>query len=87
MSVAILQKGKYMDREAITGRIYQLCPTKASLPRQRKSRLHHFVVVADSGLMNKSNVRLLQQAGYKYIIGARIKNETTTIIINNVKRI
>lgn len=83
MSVAVLQKGKYMDREAMTGRIYQLCPTKASL----KSRLHHFVVVADSGLMNKSNVRLLQQAGYKYIIGARIKNETTTIIINNVKRI
>ena len=87
MSVAILQKGKYIDREAIPGRIYQLCPTKVSLPRQRKTRLHHFDFVADSGLMNKSNVRLLQQAGYKYIIGARIKNETTTIIINNVKRI
>lgn len=33
-----------------------------------------FVVVADSGLMSKSNVRLLQQAGYKYILGARIKS-------------
>ena len=38
-----------------------------------------FVVVADSGLMSKSNVRLLQQAGYKYILGARIKSETAAI--------
>ena len=47
--------------------------------KQRFQLGNDFVVVADSGLMNKSNVRLLQQAGYKYIIGARIKNETTTI--------
>lgn len=34
-----------------------------------------FVVVADSGLMSADNVRLLRDAGYKYIIGARIKSE------------
>lgn len=34
-----------------------------------------FIVVADSGLMSKSNVSLLQKAGYKYVIGARIKSE------------
>lgn len=38
-----------------------------------------FVVVADSGLMNKTNVTLLQQAGYKYIPGARIKNENESV--------
>lgn len=38
-----------------------------------------FVVVADSGLMNKNNVALLQEAGYKYILGARIKNEGTSL--------
>lgn len=38
-----------------------------------------FVVVADSGLMNRNNVALLQQAGYKYILGARIKNESADI--------
>lgn len=43
--------------------------------RQRFTLGDDFVVVADSGLMNKSNVHLLQQAGYKYILGARIKNE------------
>jgi transposase len=38
-----------------------------------------FVVVADSGLMNKTNIALLEQENYKYIIGARIKNETEEI--------
>jgi transposase len=41
--------------------------------------LTDFVVVADSGLMNKTNLSLLESAGYKYIIGARIKNETDEI--------
>jgi hypothetical protein len=33
------------------------------------------VIVADTGLMNKSNIELLETGGYKYIIGARIKSE------------
>lgn len=37
--------------------------------------LTDFVVVADSGLMSRKNIDLLQAAGYKYIIGARIHNE------------
>lgn len=43
--------------------------------KQRYGLGEDFVVVADSGLMSANNVRLLQEAGYKYIIGARIKNE------------
>src|SRR5690554_49397 len=42
-------------------------------------KLDNFIVVADSGLMNKSNILLLESGGYKYIIGARIKNETEII--------
>ena len=38
--------------------------------------LEDFVVVADSGLMSAKNVALLESAGYKYIIGARIKSES-----------
>jgi transposase len=41
--------------------------------------LNDFIVVADSGLMNKSNISLLESAGHKYIVGARIKNETEAI--------
>lgn len=42
-------------------------------------KLKDFVIVADSGLMNKSNIALLESSGYKYILGARIKNETEAV--------
>lgn len=38
-----------------------------------------FVVIADAGLMSDKNVKLLRSAGYKYIIGARIKKESGTM--------
>lgn len=41
--------------------------------------LKDFVIVADSGLMNKKNIELLKKAGYKYILGARIKSEKQNI--------
>ena len=47
--------------------------------KQRFSLGDDFVVVADSGLMNKSNVAMLQKGGYKYILGARIKNECDSV--------
>lgn len=45
----------------------------------RRFSLSDFVVVADSGLMNENNISLLRSAGYKYVIGARIKNESTEL--------
>ena len=36
-------------------------------------------MIADSGLLSKKNIAELQKNGYKYIIGARIKNETKKI--------
>jgi transposase len=45
----------------------------------QRFKLEDFVVVADSGLMNKSNISLFESGGYKYIIGARIKNENEEI--------
>lgn len=41
--------------------------------------LKDFIVVADAGLMSDTNVQLLESAGYKYIIGARIKKESPAI--------
>lgn len=44
------------------------------------------IVVADSGLLSKENIKLLTGSGYQYIIGARLKNESATIkksIMNN----
>lgn len=37
--------------------------------------LKDFIIVADSGLMSAKNIKLLRSAGYKYIVGARIKTE------------
>lgn len=44
-----------------------------------KFGLERPVVVADAGLLSKENVRALQEQGYEYIIGARIKNESKEI--------
>jgi transposase len=45
----------------------------------KRFELKDFVVVADSGLMSKKNIELLESGGYQYIIGARIKNENADI--------
>lgn len=45
----------------------------------REFDLNDFVIVADSGLMNKENINLLEKKNYKYIIGGRIKNENEEI--------
>jgi transposase len=42
-------------------------------------KLKDFVVVADSGLLNQKNINLMESCGYKYIVGARIKNESQEI--------
>lgn len=46
----------------------------------RRFDIRDFVVVADSGLLNKTNVELLRQAGYRYILGARIKKESASVM-------
>ena len=45
----------------------------------KKFKLQKPVIVADSGLLSKDNVKALQEGGYEYILGARIKNETGPI--------
>lgn len=41
--------------------------------------LTDFVVVSDAGLMSRTNIKLLKSAGYKFILGGRIKKEAGTI--------
>ena len=45
----------------------------------RKFNLKKPVVVADSGLLSEKNTNALQKGKYKYIIGARLKNEPEEI--------
>jgi transposase len=37
------------------------------------------IVIADSGLLSERNIAALEDGGYGYIIGARIKNESKTV--------
>ena len=44
-----------------------------------KFNLNKPVVIADSGLLSNRNIKALESAGYEYILGARIKNESEGI--------
>jgi transposase len=37
------------------------------------------IIIADSALLSKSNLEALQEQGYEYILGGRIKNETKLV--------
>lgn len=47
--------------------------------KQRYNIEEDFVIVADSGLMSAKNISMLRQAGYKFIVGARIKSEPASV--------
>jgi transposase len=62
------------------GNIYEgntLIPTLQKF--EKRFKLDKPIVVADAGLLSKNNISILKGEGYKYIIGARIKNETQLI--------
>jgi len=52
---------------------------------QKKYNLEKPIVAADAGLLSKDNLKKLAKKKYKYIIGARIKNETSGIKENILK--
>jgi len=45
----------------------------------QKYQLDDFVVVADSGLMTEQNLIEMEENGYQYVIGARIKSESKAV--------
>lgn len=46
---------------------------------RHKYNLGQLVIIADSGLLSKSNIEGLMAKGYEFILGARIKNESAPI--------
>lgn len=46
---------------------------------KQKYKIEELVIVADAGLMSEKNINQLLENNYKFIIGARIKNEKYTI--------
>lgn len=46
---------------------------------KRKYKLKQLIIVADSGLLSSSNINEMQQKGYEFILGARIKTEKESV--------
>jgi transposase len=46
---------------------------------EKRFNLSKPIVVADSGLLSSKNIQHLEKEGYRYIIGARIKNESKNL--------
>ena len=46
---------------------------------KKKYHLDQLIIIADSGLLSKSNVETLQEKGYEFVLGARIKAESQAI--------
>ena len=72
--------GYAIGYDIFEGNVYEghtLIPTLEKL--SKKFNLSKPVVVADAGLLSTENIKLLEKSGYKYILGARIKNESKKI--------
>ena len=46
---------------------------------KEKYKLQQLTIIADSGLLSKTNIEDLQHKGYEFILGARIKNECEVV--------
>ncbi len=71
--------GYAVGYDIFEGDIYEghtLIPTIEKI--SRKFNLSKPIIVADAGLLNNDNIIALESNHYKYILGARIKNETNS---------
>lgn len=72
--------GYLIGYDIFEGSIYEghtLLPVLEKL--SLKFQLPKPMVIADAGLLSKSNIALLEQQGYHYILGARLRNEAATL--------
>jgi transposase len=73
-------QGFAIGYDIFEGNIYEghtLLPTIQKF--EERYNLNRPVIIADAGLLNKDNIRMLEANDYQYIIGARIKNETQRV--------
>ena len=77
----LVSKGGYpLDYEIFEGNKFEgqtMLPVIDTF--KKKYNLEHLIIVADSGMLSKKNMEQLQERGYKFIVGARIKNESEQI--------
>lgn len=77
----LVSKGGYpLAYEIFTGNKYEGDTMMPILNLfKRRYQFKTLTVIADAGLLSNKNIQALQANNYEYILGARIKNETTII--------
>ena len=80
LSIFVTQEGIPVGYEVFPGCTYEGHTLLKALENlKNRFELNNVVFVADSGMLNKVNISALDELGYSYIVGARIKNMSKTI--------
>jgi transposase len=80
LGLLVAENGYPLDYEAFQGNSFEGHTMLPVIERfKTKYKLENLTVVADAGLMSNSNVALLGQNGYDFILGGRIKNESAEV--------
>ncbi len=75
LALMVTKQGLPIGYEAFPGSTYEGHTLLPLLDRvKKKHAIDKVVFVADSGLFNENNLTLLEEAGYDYIVGARLRN-------------
>ena len=80
LGLLVAKQGYVIGYDVYEGNTYEghtLIPFLENI--SRKFNLEKLIVIADSGLLSKKNIGALEEKGYEYILGARIKNETAEV--------
>jgi len=87
LTIFVTQQGMPIGYDVFPGSTYEGHTLITALNNlKNRFEINKVVFVADSGMLNRDNLNLLEQEGYNYIVGARIKNmdkDTTRSILNN----
>jgi transposase len=75
LSIFVTQQGIPIGYDLFPGSTYEGHTLIKSLENLKKRfQVGNVVFVADSGMLNEENLKLLEAHGYQYIVGARLKN-------------
>ncbi|NPD47162.1 IS1634 family transposase, partial [Lentimicrobium sp. S6] len=80
LGLLVAKQGYVIGYDVYDGNTYEghtLIPFLENI--SRKFNLEKPIIIADSGLLSKKNIGALEEKGYEYILGARIKNEITEV--------
>jgi transposase len=77
LALLVTQEGLPIGYEVFPGASFEghtLIPILKKL--QKRYELNQIVFVADAGMLNEDNLYILEKEGFKYVVGARLKNVT-----------